>query len=233
MSILSRLFRVGEAKANTVVDKMENPVEMSEQILRELNEQLQKGIESEAEVKAIALGHRAEEKSNLDKSEEWKKKAFMLLDKLDTATTDEEKTNLNKLAETAAQSNKDYQVKAQQAGQNADREEKSLAIMDKKLKDLKDMITKTKNDVEMIKSQQKTAEASEKINKAMSTIDTDGLVQTMTRMKEKVAATEFRAQAYAEVNDQTLSSEQEIDKVLNTDTPSSALDELRKQRQKA
>jgi phage shock protein A len=176
--------------------------------------------------------HRAEEKSNLDKAEEWKNKAFMLLDKLDKATTEEEKTNLNKLAETAAQSNKDYQTKAQQSGQNADREEKSLVIMDKKLKDFKDMITKTKNDVEMIKSQQKTAEASEKINKAMSTIDTDGLVQTMARMKEKVAATEFRAQAYAEVNDQTLSSEQEIDKVLNTDTPSSALDELRKQRQK-
>ena len=232
MSLLNRIFRVGEAKANTVVDKLENPVEMSEQILRELSQQLQKGIEGESEIKAIALGHRAEEKANLDKAEEWKNKAFMLLDRLDKSTTDEEKSNLNHLAEVAAQSNKDYQAKAQQSALNADREEKSLDVMDKKLKDLRDMITKTQNDVEMIRSQQKTAEASLKINQTMSSIDTDGLVQTMKRMKEKVTATELKAQAYAEVSDQNMSSEQEIDKVLSTDTPSSALDELRKQRLK-
>jgi phage shock protein A len=231
MSILDRIFRVGKAKANTVVDKLENPVEMSEQILRELNEQLQKGIASEAEVKAIALGHRAEEKSNMDKSEEWKNKAYMLVDKMEKAT-DEEKANLNHLAEVAAQNVKDYENKALLARQNAEREEKSLEVMDRKLKDLRDMITKTKNDVEMIKSQQKTAEASEKINMAMSSIDTDGLVQTMQRMKEKVTATELRAQAYAEVNDQTMSSEQEINKVLSTDTPGSALADLLKNRQK-
>lgn len=231
MSILDRIFRVSKAKANTVVDKLENPIEMSNQVLRELNEQLQKGIASEADVKAIALGHRAEQKSNLDKAEEWKNKTYMLLDKIEKST-DEEKDNLKHLAEVAAQNNKDYQTKADLAAKNADREEKSLEVMDRKLKDLRDMITKTKNDVDMIESQQKTAEASEKINKAMSSIDTDGLVQTMQRMKEKVTATELRAQAYAEVDDQTMSSDQEINKVLSTDTPGSALDELIKQRQK-
>jgi phage shock protein A len=232
MSILGRIFRVGEAKANTAVDKLEDPTEMSEQILRELNEQLQKGIESEAEVKAIALGHRADEKSNLEQAEAWKNKCYMILDKVEKSTSEDEKAKLNTLAEVAAQSNKDYQTKADQARQNAEREESSLAVMDKKLKDLRDMIAKTKNDIEMIKSQEKTAEASEKINKAMSSIDTDGLAQTMKRMKEKANATELRAQAYAEVDDQNLSSEQEIDSVLNTDTPSSLLEELKKQRQK-
>jgi phage shock protein A len=230
MSILDRLFRVGEAKANKVVDKLEDPVEMSQQILRELNTQLQKGISSEAEIKAIALGHRAEEKSNSDKADEWKTKCFMLMDKADAATGDE-KENLNKLAEIAAQNNKDYLSKSQQAAQNAQREESSLSVMDKKLKELRDTIAKTKNDVDTIRSQQATATASENINKAMSSIDTDGLVQTMQRMKEKVTATELRAQAYAEVDDANLSSEQEIDKVLNTNSPSSALEELRKQRE--
>jgi phage shock protein A len=230
MSILDRLFRVGEAKANTVVDKLEDPVEVSQQILRELNEQLQKGIYSEADIKAIALGHRAEEKSNTDKADEWKQKAFMLMDRSDDAADDVEKAKLNSLAEVAAQNQKDYTSKSQQASQNAQREEASLSVMDKKLKDLRDTINKTKNDVEVIKSQQATANASESINKAMSSIDTDGLVQTMQRMKEKVTSTELRSQAYAEVDDANLSSEKEIDKVLNTNTPTSALDELRKQR---
>lgn len=232
MGIFDRLFRVGEAKANTVVDKLEDPVEMSQQILRELNQQLQKGITAEADIKAIALGHRAEEKANTDKADEWKTKAFMLMDKSDAATGDD-KTKLDGLAEIAAQNQKDYTSKAQQSAQNAQREEASLAVMDKKLKELKDTIAKTKNDVDTIRSQQATATASENINKAMSSIDTDGLVQTMQRMKEKVTATELRAQAYAEVDDANLSSEQEIDNILNTNSPSSALDELRKQRQAA
>ncbi len=232
MSILDRLFRVGAAKANTVVDKLEDPVEMSQQILRELNEQLQKGIESEAEIKAIALGHRADQKSNLDQAEKWKGKTYTLLDKAEAETDPITKANLNNLAAQSAQYNKDFQAQADQAGGNADREDAALKVMDQKLTSLRDNINKTKNDVELIRSQQKTADASEKINKAMSSVDTDGLVQTMARMKEKVSATEFRAQAYAEVDNSTLSTQEQIDKVLTTDSPTSALEELKRQRTK-
>lgn len=232
MSIIERLFRVGKAKANTIVDKLEDPIEMSQQILRELNQKLQEGIESEAQIKAIAMGHRAEQKNYLDQAEEWKNKTYMLLDKAEAATDEAIKANLNNLAAQAAQNNKDFQNKANQSGANADREDAALKAMDQKLKFLKDNIEKTKNDVEIIRSQQKTAEASEKINKAMSSVDTDGLVQSMSRMKEKVMETEFKAQAYAEVDNQTLSTQQEIDKILAVDSPTSALEELKKQRVK-
>ena len=232
MSILSRLFRVGEAKANTIVDKMEDPVEISQQILRDLSEQLQKGINSEAEIKAIALGHRSEQKENLDKATEWRNKAYALMDKADEAKTPEEKEKFTALANSAAEYNKDFEKKAALAAANAEREEKSLSVIDSKLKDLRDTIEKTKSDVEMIKSQQKTADASEKINKAMSSVDVDGLKSTLDRMKEKVKTTELRAEAYAEIDNSTASTEKQINDILSKDSGSSALDELRKSRNK-
>ena len=80
-----------------------------------------------------------------------------------------------------------------------------------------------------MKSRAKTADVSEKINKTLSSVDTDGLMGTLDRMDAKVTAQEFRSQAYAEVRDTTLSSEQEINKILGT-TSSSALDAIKAKR---
>ena len=60
-------------------------------------------------------------------------------------------------------------------------------------------------------------------------MDTDGLMGTLDRMDAKVTAQEFRSQAYAEVRDTTLSSEQEINKILGTSS-SSALDAIKAKR---
>jgi len=82
----------------------------------------------------------------------------------------------------------------------------------------------------MLKSKAKTAEVSERMNKTLSSVDTDGLMSTLNRMEKKVDAQEFRAQAYAEVDDSTLSAKSEIDKVLETKSSGSALEALKAKR---
>jgi len=227
MSIIDRLFRVGKAEANAAIDKIEDPVKITDQILRELRENYQQAIAGEADIKAIALGHRAEEQKNRQKAAEWEKKANDLLDMIESGKLESAKGN--ELANQAAQTSQEATHQADEFSLMAQKEEKALSVMDAKIKQIKDRITETENRATMLKSRAKTADVSEKVNKVMSSVDTDGLMSTLDRMEQKVTSQEFRAQAYAEVGDIT-STTQEIDKVLATSTSNSALDAIKAKR---
>jgi len=106
-------------------------------------------------------------------------------------------------------------------------------VMDLKIKQIKDQIAETESRAQLINSRAKTAEVSEKINKTLSSVDTDGLMATLNRMDEKASAQEFRAAAYAQIDDSTMSTEQEINKVLGQGSSSSALDAIKAKRAQA
>ena len=53
--IFNRLFKAGEAEAHSLVDKLEDPIKMSEQAVRDLRKDLQESLKSLAEVKSLAL----------------------------------------------------------------------------------------------------------------------------------------------------------------------------------
>ena len=227
MGLFERIFRIGKSEANAVVDKLEDPIKMADQVLRELKDNYQQAIVGESEVKAAALQHRAEEQKARAKADEWEKKANDLLDLVEEGKLDAEKGN--SLASTAAESHDQAAKQANEYAAMAQKEEQALAVMETAIQQLKDKIAEAENRTNLLKSRAKTAEVSEKINKTLSSVDTDGLMGTLDRMDAKVTAQEFRSQAYAEVRDTTLSSEQEINKILGT-TSSSALDAIKAKR---
>lgn len=228
MGLFERIFRIGKSEVNSAVDKLEDPIKMADQVLRELRENYQQAIVGESEVKAIALQHRAEEQKAHTKAEEWEKKANDLLDLVEEGKLDAEKGNT--LATTSAESHAQAQKQADEFAAMAEKEEQALAVMETAIKQLKDKIAEAENRTNLLKSRAKTADVSEKINKTLSSVDTDGLMGTLDRMDAKVTAQEFRSQAYAEVRDTTLSSEQEINKILHTSS-SSALDVIKAKRE--
>ena len=228
MGLFERIFRIGKSEVNSAVDKLEDPIKMADQVLRELRENYQQAIVGESEVKAAALQHRAEEQKARAKAEEWEKKANDLLDLVEEGKLDAEKGNT--LATTAAESHAQAQKQADEFAAMAEKEEKALAVMETAIQQLKDKIAEAENRINLLKSRAKTADVSEKINKTLSSVDTDGLMGTLDRMDAKVTAQEFRSQAYAEVRDTTLSSEQEINKILHTSS-SSALDVIKAKRE--
>ena len=230
MSIFDRLFRIGKAEANAAVDKIEDPSKMAAQILRELRENYQQAVQGEAEIKALALQHRASELQYRNSASDWEKKANDLLDRVESKELDEVKGN--ELASKAAEAHQTALNEADQFAKMAEKEESAVAVMDLKIKQIKDQIAETENRAQLINSRAKTAEVSEKINKTLSNVDTDGLMATLNRMDEKASAQEFRAAAYAQIEDSTLSTEQEINKVLNNNSSSSALDAIKAKRAK-
>ena len=228
MGLFERIFRISKSEVNAAVDKLEDPIKMADQVLRELKENYQQAIAGEAEVKAAALQHRAEENKARTKAEEWEKKANDLLDMVEAGKLDAAKGNT--LAETSAESAQQATKQADEFASMANKEDQALAVMETAIKQLKDRISEAENRINLLKSRAKTADVSEKINKTLSNVDTDGLMGTLDRMDSKVTAQEFRSQAYAEVRDTTLSSEQEINKILGTSAGTSALDAIRAKR---
>jgi phage shock protein A len=230
MSIFDRLFRIGAAEANAAVDKLEDPAKMADQILRELRANYQQAIQGEAEIKALALQHRASELQYRNSADDWEKKTNELLDRIESKQLDEAKGN--ELAAKAADAHQAAVTEADQFKAMAEKEESAVSVMDLKIKQIKDQISDTENRAQLISSRAKTAEVSEKINKTLSNVDTDGLQATLNRMDAKASAQEFRAAAYAQLEDSTLSTEQEINKALGTGSSSSALDAIKAKRTK-
>ncbi len=230
MSIFDRLFRIGKAEANAAVDKLEDPAKMADQILRELRSNYQQAIQGEAEIKALALQHRASELQYRNTAADWEKKANDLLDRIETKQLDEAKGT--DLATKAAEAHQAAANEADQFAKMAEKEESAVAVMDLKIKQIKDQIAQTESQAQLIQSRSKTAEVSEKINKTLSNVDTDGLMATLHRMDEKASAQEFRAAAYAQIDDATMSTEQEINKALGTGSGSNALEAIKAKRTK-
>ena len=55
MNIFKRIFRIGQAEIHSVVEKMEEPIKMTEQGIREMREDLNQALEAYAKVKAMAI----------------------------------------------------------------------------------------------------------------------------------------------------------------------------------
>ena len=194
MGILNRLSRIFSAKANTVVDTMENPTEISEQIIRELNEKFNTAVSAEAEIKAISLKNSADLAKAKQEVAEWEKRLNGILDKMDKG---DNSTTTADLAKTAAAKYNDAVANVAKREQLVAKSAEQVKTMEANVLHIKEAIESAKDKSKSIEARQKVAEASETINKAMSATNTDGLMGTLDRMEEKVAATEFRAEAYA------------------------------------
>jgi phage shock protein A len=96
---------------------------------------------------------------------------------------------------------------------------------------IKSSITTYENDLVTLRARAKTAQATKKINRQISKVDTSGTVAMLEKMKAKVEEDESLAAAYGELVADETRVEDEIDAALSSGTtsPSSqSLEELKK-----
>ena len=82
MGLFQRIFKVGESQAHSLVDKLEDPIKMTEQGIRDLKNDLQKAMTSLAQVKAIAIRHKKDAEDQKKQAADYERKAMMLLQKM-------------------------------------------------------------------------------------------------------------------------------------------------------
>lgn len=220
MSIFRRLFKVGESQANSLIDQMEDPVKMSEQAIRDLRLDLNKALESLAEVKAIGIRTRREMKNYQQQAMDYEKKAMLLLQRAQQGHL--EPGEADRLA-TEALNKKDHAE--QQLARNQAEVQKydtMTANLEAKVNELKSQLSSWENELKTLNARAKVSSATKKLNKQMAGIDSSSTVAMLERMKAKVEEEESLAQSYGELAAAPKSVDDEIAKALGPGSPGSS-----------
>ncbi len=228
-----RIMSLGSAEAHSIVDKLEDPVKMTEQGIRELKNDMEKAKNNFAEVKAIAIRAERDMEKAKNGAIDWERKAGALLQqgqsgKLDVAKADMLATEALARREEC---NKQYVL----AKRSSDAQNQTVATLQKNIDTLKSKIQQYENELITLKARAKTAQATKKINKQLSTVDSSGTVSMLERMKEKVEEEETLALAYGDIAEKGKGINEEIEQALLTDEIgglSSQADELKALKEK-
>ncbi len=229
MQFLKRLFKIGQAEVHSAIDGIEDPIKMTEQGIRDMKQDLDKSLEALAQVKAMSIRAKNEVEEYVNKSEDYNEKAMLILKKAQTGGLDS--LEADRLA-TEALIKKEEAI----AGQNraiADKEkfDQNVSQMESNVQTIKQNISKWENELKILRSRVKVADATKTLNKQMAQIDSNGTVALLERMKEKVAQEEALAEAYGEIAHNSKSVDDEINKAINVShtKASSELEKLKEQ----
>lgn len=207
-----RLFRLGSAEANSLIDSLENPVKMTEQGIRELEKHYQEALGSLAEVKAVVNKQRGElEKANME-ARDWEERAMALLNRGNSGKL--EPAEAERMAREALSRKAEAEKRGQVAQKAVEQHSQTSARVQTKIDKLKNQIDLYKNELKTLKARSSAAKAATKLDKQLSGADPDGTVAMLERMREKVEDQEALSEAYAELADRPQSLEEEIQRAL-------------------
>lgn len=212
MRLLKRLFTLGKAEANTLVDKLEDPIKMTEQGIREMKKDLENCLKALAEVKALEIRARNDIATEKEKASDYEKKAMLLLQRAENGQITSEEADrlaseaLNKKAESDAHVERSAKEQ-EQFSQNVDK-------LGQNIKTLRSKISSWENELKTLKARVKVASATKNLNKQMANIDSSDTISMLERMKEKVDQEEALSEAYGDIANESKSLDDEIDKAI-------------------
>ncbi|NQU63338.1 MAG: PspA/IM30 family protein [SAR324 cluster bacterium] len=210
-----RVFSLGNAEAHSIIDRLEDPVKMTEQGIRELKKDLDEAMHSFAEVKAVAIKAERDMEKSKNGNLDWERKAMSLLQQGQSGKMEKEKAD--RLATEALtrkdECNKQYLI-AKQANES---QNKAVQTLQENIEALKSNIHQYENELVTLKARAKTAMATSKINKQLASFDSKGTVSLLERMKEKVETEENLALAYGDMTKMGTNIEDEINQALLND----------------
>ncbi len=225
MNFFKRLLKMGEAEANAALDNMEDPIKLTEQGIRDMKVDLEKSLEALAQVKALAIRSKNEHEEFLFKVENYQEKALILLTKAKKGTLDISKAE--RLAKESLIKKEENSLQAKITKSQSVNLEGSVSQLEINVAEVKKNISKWENELKTLKARVKVSNATQKLNKQMSGVDSSGTVSMLERMKDKVNQEEALAEAYGDIAKANKSVDDEIDKAIDF-TNDSAENELAK-----
>lgn len=213
MKFLKRLFKIGQAEVHSAIDGMEDPIKMTEQGIRDMKEDLDKGLEALAQVKAMSIRAKNEVEEYANKAEDYNEKAMLILKKAQSGGL--EPSEADRLATEALIKKEESSNGQKRAIADKEKFDQNVAQMEANVQTIKQNISKWENELKILRSRVKVADATKSLNKQMAQIDSNGTVALLERMKEKVNQEEALAEAYGEIANASKSIDQEIDKAIN------------------
>jgi len=214
MGLFGRLFKIGEANANSLVDKLEDPIKMTEQAIRDLKVDLENSIKALAEVKALAIRGKNEIEMHKNKALEYESKAVGILQKAQSGAIDP--TEADRLATSALDKKEEHSKSLASTLTNQKKYEESVSKLESQIKKLKENISNWENEAKILKARAKVSEATKSVNKQLAGIDSSSTVAMLERMKEKVEQQEALSESYAEIANDNISVDEELNNALGS-----------------
>lgn len=229
MNIFKRIFRIGQAEIHAAVEKMEDPVKMTEQGLRELREDLNEATEAYAKVKALAIRTENERALSLKSARDYGEKAIAVMKLAQDGDLDIEKAEL--LAKEALRLKVQYTEESEDLERQAAAHQQSAAEMLKNIEIIKENLGKWEKELKTLKARVKVSAATQQVNKQLAHLDGNDTISMLERMKEKAEDQEALAKAYGEIAGDKQTAKDDLEKVLNdkTSTIESDLEAIKKQ----
>jgi phage shock protein A len=225
MNIFRRLFRIGSAEANATIDKMEDPIKMTEQGIRDMKKDLDKSLEALAQVKAMAIRASNEKEEYSAKGDDYQKKAMLILKKAQNG--DMKMEDADRLAKEALIKKEECAKHLVRASEDAAKFNSSVDQLEKNVTTIKQTISKWENELKTLKARVKVSKATKNLNKQMAEIDGSSTVTMLERMKEKVQQEEALAEAYGDIANESKSIDDELDAAVDV-SDATADDDLQK-----
>ncbi|KFF28359.1 PspA/IM30 family protein [Chryseobacterium vrystaatense] len=217
MNIFKRLFRIGKAEIHSVIDGFEDPINLTEQGIRDMKEQLGKSIEALAQLKALAIRKKNEAESEEQTAKDYYNKAIAIVQKAEKGEV--ETVEADRLAKEALK----RQTSAQENSLVLQKEHEKLYTecekMQGNISHLKSSIAKWENELKTLKARVQVSEATKDINQKMTQMDTGSTVSMLEKLKERVVQQEALAEAYSDISKAGKTIDEEIDAMVkNNDT---------------
>lgn len=213
MKFLKRLFKIGQAEVHSAIDGIEDPIKMTEQGIRDMKLDLDKSLEALAQVKAMSIRSKNEVEEYASKSEDYNEKAMLILKKAQSGGL--ESSEADRLATEALMKKEEAVAGQKRALADKEKFDQNVLQMEGNVQTIKQNISKWENELKILRSRVKVADATKTLNKQMAQLDSNGTVALLERMKEKVAQEEALAEAYGDIANNSKSVDDEIDKAIN------------------
>jgi phage shock protein A len=212
MNMFRRLFKIGEAEAHSTIDKLEDPIKLTEQGIRDLRKDLDQSLQALAEVKSMSIRARNDTETYKNKAKDYENKAMLLLKKgaegqIDSAEAD-------RLASEALVKKEEAIGQMNRSNEEHEKFDKSVSQLDVNVKKIRSTVSQYENELKTLKARVKVSLATKNLNKQLSQADSSGTVAMLEKMKEKIAQEEALAESYGEIANESKSIDDEIDKVL-------------------
>jgi len=205
MGLFKRFSNIFRSKVNSALDEVENPIELLDQKIRDMEESLNKAKLSSAQI----LGNVHEISKKIDEakrtSEEFEEKVKFAMSK---GNEDLAKKALAKKLEA----DKTYSS-LKTSYDEARKKGETIKI---KLKDLEEEISKTRNYRDEAAARYNNAEASKKVNEILANVDTGSNKINLDDIERKIQKKESLAEGLEELREDN-SLEKEFEKLKEVD----------------
>lgn len=202
MSIFKRLRDLTMSNINAMIDKAEDPIKMTDQYIRDMQEDVE-----DAE-KAVAAQIAIEKKFKALYEEQ----EALVAKRTQQAHTAAQAQNVE-LARRALEEKKAAETKMNEYKTNYDQNKTSADNLRAKLEEMRKQLTEMKNKRETLVARYNAAKAQNEINKAMTGFSSDSAASGLKRMEEKMMQMEAQAEASNELNSKGSDLDDEFEKL--------------------